>query len=249
MRQLALHDINLAHALLEPLAARHLAVHAVRHGQRPGSLWVDTLPSPCIVLVGCDLGWYLGGTPGPATDLIALGGLIPSTAYLIHDGPHWLAQFPLFLHNQVARPHPRIVLRRTLVPAEPYPAPVPYRTVPLDADDTALDASDRHALDRWLENDRGTDVDTALAGNIGHALFDGKQLLALCLTELVANERAELGVWVMPEKRRQGLGRQVVQHRGRLAQPCQQPAIAGACPALWLSALCTLRRPQCAAAG
>ncbi|MBM3115596.1 GNAT family N-acetyltransferase [Jeongeupia naejangsanensis] len=206
-------EYHIAQPLFEACADIHLSVAAVLAAAAPGDIWVDDLQQPNIALLDGPESWYLAGNPDDAVDLPSLGRLIPPTAYLIYTPDHWETHFPALLSNQFARRHERIAARQTLVPDDkPVITDARYRLLELQASGPHhLSATDRDLLDDWFASNRDSDLATAVASNAGHAMLAADAVVALCLSDVIAGDRGELGVWVAPEYRRQGLARQVVQ--------------------------------------
>ncbi|AOX99159.1 GNAT family N-acetyltransferase [Jeongeupia sp. USM3] len=207
-------DYRIARPLFAAFVDLHLSVAAVLAAEAPGDVWVDDVQQPNVALLDGPEGWYLAGNPDAAADLQALGALIPPTAYLVYAPDRWEAHFPVILINRFARRHERVAARRGLAPAAPPAATNPrYRQLALSADGLhRLSEADRRALDDWFELDRGCDAAAALDGNLGYALLAADAVVALCLSDMIAGNRSEIGVRVAPEHRRQGLAQQLVLH-------------------------------------
>ncbi|GHD59075.1 GNAT family N-acetyltransferase [Jeongeupia chitinilytica] len=203
---------RIAQPLFAAFADIHLSVAAVLAAEVPGDVWVDDVRQPNVALLDGPEGWYLVGNPDAVTGLQSLGRLIPPTAYLIYAPDRWEAHFPAILSNRFARRHERVAARQMLAPdCAAVAADARYRQLELSlAGLQHLTVSDRDLLDDWFARERDSDVAEAVACNSGYALLATDTVVAVCLSDVIAGERGEIGVWVDTACRRQGLARQMV---------------------------------------
>ena len=207
---------------LRPLFAgqeHHLAIEAVLVGAAQGQVFAGAGPNPHWAAIWAQHRVYLGGEPSSST-LDSLGDLLANTvapaartrgdyAFGLYYAPAWHAQLagllPDLPHTPLARQYyvtdqPGLLLP----PSDGLPAGL--RLAAVDASLMAQTQFVNHArLAEEMCSERPS-VEDFLARSFGVCLLDGDTLAGWCLSEYNCGDCCEVGIEVVEEYQRRGLG-------------------------------------------